>query len=105
MSKPDPKFILIEQVIWKEVGRAMADAVKDRMRSSGRWVKTGALINSITTVDRKDHQLVVANTDRLGHDKVQEMFEEEILKSYLEPEVQKQIARAVFNAFHPNGAK
>ena len=98
--KPDVKFLVIEQVLWNEVGKSMAETVKDRIRGAGgRWNRTGKLLNSIKSIEKKGGQLIVTVSDRLERDETMEMFADEILKNYLDAEVQHEIAQAVFNAF------
>lgn len=98
--KDDVRFLVIGQVLWKEVGKALAETVKERIRmAGGRWNKTGKLLNSIESIDKKGGQLVVTVSDRLSRDETAEMFANEILTNLLDDEVQFEIAQAVFNAF------
>lgn len=98
------KFLGIEEPDFSAVGDALADLVKERIRSApgDRWNKTGRLLNSITSVDTPNGMAVVAGSDRLQRDELAENFAEEILPQTLDEETRKEIAQAIFEAFTVN---
>jgi len=101
VSKTKPKFLGIKEPDFTATGEALAELIKERIRSApgNRWNKTGRLLASISSVEKKDGVVVVAGNDRLQRDETAQLFAQEVLPRDLDDETRAEIARAIFNAF------
>lgn len=96
-----PKFLRVVAPDFADVGDALVDEVKRRIRDApgNRWNKTGHLLASIAAVKHKDGVAVVAASDRLQSDEVAQKFADEIIPDDISDETRLAIAQAIFAAF------